>query len=99
MQEELDDFSIAAFQVFLSESAAVLNLCLRLEVLLVKLQDRHPGQSATLLLVDQLNGRGHALKPETTPGLDHYFVGSLDDRRLLEIRSAGKWFSVRVVQA
>lgn len=96
MFEEMNDFSIAAFREAGSQNAVLQDLCLRLEVLLVKLQDRYPEESATILLIGQLNARGHHLEQESIPGLDHCFRGLLDERRELEIRSAGNWFRVRI---
>ncbi len=92
----LDDFSLAAFLQALPDSLAEQDLCLRLEVLLVKRQDRNPYCSAVPPLVEELNRLGHHLQSETVPGLDHFFEGPLDGARVLEVRGVGDWFSVRV---
>ena len=96
VNDVLDDFSIAAFVDALPDSLAEQDLCLRLEVLLVKMQDRNPKTSVVPLLVEELNLLGHQLSSQTVPGLDHCFQGRLDSARVLEVRGAGDWNSVRV---
>ena len=99
VSDVLDDFSIAAFVDALPASLAEQDLCLRLEVLLVKMQDRNPMSSVVPSLAKELNRLGHQLRPQTVPGLDHFFQGRLDSVRVLEVGGVGDWYSVRVRQA
>ena len=96
MCDGLTDFSWSTFQRTQPHSVAEQDLCLRLEVLLVKMQDRNPEESAILRLVGQLNQLGHDLQSETVPGLDYFFHEVFDVSRVLEIRGVGEWFTVRM---